>query len=277
VKKSVKISITPSQSESGRLSIQDTMRQVWDFFDLLSDENTEYIEWVLEGASYSSPFVVTAQPIDKRTNRIATEIVSPNLRDIAQVMQNLSSNQPSQINLDDKKLKTVEQLLERNINGIEKTQYDFGHGIEPVVMDQNHAKACLKQLCGPNELDQLMATFAGQGFGSIGGSLIQVGTHRNKPAIRVKEFNTGNKIWCQVDQQTLAEVEEKIRAKDVWTEQDILIQGMLCFNDRGKIIQIVDGSVTYLSRRKVSLQDLHDPDFSEGLPSEEYINRLRED
>lgn len=232
---------------------------------------------VLEGASYSSPFVVTAQPIDKRTNRIATEIVSPNLRDIAQVMQNLSSNQPSQINLNDKKLKTVEQLLERNTNGIEKTQYDFGHGIEPVVMDQSHAKACLKQLCAPSDLDQLLATFAGQGFGSINGSLIQVGTHLNKPAIRVKEFNTGNKIWCQVDLQTLAEVEEKIRAKDVWTERDILIQGMLCFNDRGKITQIVDGSVTYLSRRKVSLQDLHDPDFSEGLSSEEYINRLRED
>jgi len=277
VKKSVKISIIPSQSDFGRLSIQDTMHQVWDFFDLLSDENNQHVKWVLENASFNSPFVVTAQPVDMRTNTPANESVSPIVRDIAIVMQNLSLNQPDQINLSNKKMKTIEQLLERNTNGIDKTLYDFGHGIEPIVMDQNHAEVGLKLLSAPNDLDQLLATFAVQGYGSINGSLIQVGTYHNKPAVHVKEFNTGNKIWCQVDQQTLEEVEEKIRAKDVWKRRDICVQGMLYFDDVGKLTRIVDGSVSYLNRREVSIQELHDPDFSEGLSSEEYINRLRED
>jgi len=253
------------------------MRQVRDFFDLLSDENNQHVKWVLEDASYNSPFVIKAQPVDIRTNKLAIESVSPIVRDIAEVMLNLSSTQPSQINLSSKKMKTAEQLLERDTNGIDKTLYDFGEGIEPVVMDQKHAEASLKLLSAPDELNQLLATFAVRGYGSINGSLVQVGTYHNKPAVHVREFNTGNKIWCQIDQHTLEEVEEKIRAKDVWKRQGICVQGTLCYDCDGKLTHIIEGNLIYLNRRKVSIQELYDPDFSEGLPSEEYIKRLREE
>ncbi len=277
MKKSVQISISPSKSGSGNLTIQDAMQQVWDFFELLSDEDNQHILWVLEDARFNSPLVITGKPIDIKTNELAYDVAEPVIRDIASAITNLSSLQSRPDNLSGNKLRKVSQLLERNTNGIEMTEYNFGNGIEPVTIDHNSAERSLKLLHQSSELEALMAPFAIQGYGSITGSLIQLGTYYNKPAIYVRDFNSGDDIWCQVDEFTITEMEEKIRAKEVWGRRDIRVRGMLDFDDKGKLTHIFDGQVSYLNRKQVSLDELHDPDFSEGLPSEEYIERLRED
>lgn len=253
------------------------MQQVVDFFELLSDEQHQHVHWVLEGASYNSPLTVTGKPINTQTSELAYDVIDPVVRDIASAITNLASLKSRLHNLSGKKLKKVTQLLERNTNGIERTEYDFGQGIELVAIDHKSAELSLKLLTRPSEMEELLATFAVQGYGSIMGSLVQLGTHYNKPAIYVKEFNTGNEIWCQVDRDTITELEEKIRAKDVWEGRTLRVQGMLDYNSKGKITHIFDGRVFYWNRRQVSLDELHDPDFSEGLPSEEYLERLRED
>lgn len=259
------------------LTIQDAMEQVWDFFDLLSDENNQHVKWILEHAQFNSPLVITAKPIDTQTNEPAYEAIDSTLRDIVSAITNLSSSQPHPVNLSGRKLKKITQLLERNTNGIERTKCDFGNGIEPVVIDQDFAEMGLKLLTQESELGDLLATFPVRGYGSIVGSLVQLSTHYNKPAIQVKEFNTGNNIWCQVDQLTLTELNEKLRVKDFWEHREVRVQGMLDFDDIGKLTRIIDGKVSYLNRRQVPLDELHDPDFSEGHPSEEYLERLRED
>lgn len=277
MRKPVQISITPSESGIGKLIIQEAMEQVWDFFDLLSDENSQHVQWVLEDVSLNSPLVIVAKPIDIQTNRLAYDVVAPIVEDVARLIENISSSQPCKVNLSDKKRKKFTQLLERNINGIEKTRYNFGYGVEPVTIDQNLAERGLKKLTQPSEMDNLLATFAVQAYGSITGTLIRLGKYHNKPAICIEEFNTGNSIWCQIDHDTLADIEDKIRAKDVWEHRDIRAQGMLDYNDSGKLTHITAGKVSYLNRKEISLDKLHDPDFSEGLPSEEYLERLRED
>ena len=244
VKKSIQISITPSKSGTGNLTILDAMKQVWDFFELLSDENNQHVHWVLEGARFNSPLVITGKPIDAKTNELAYDVAEPVIRTIASEITNLSSSKSCPVNLSDKKLKKLLRLLERNTNGIGETEYDFGRGIEPVVIDHNSAKRSLKLLDQPSELDTLLTTFAVQGYGSITGSLIQLGRHYRKPAIYVKEFNTGSNIWCQVDEATIAELEEKIRAKDVWERRDIQVKGMLDYDDRGKLTHIFDGQIS---------------------------------
>jgi len=277
VKKSVQISISPKKSGLGMLTIEDAMEQVWDFFDLLSDENNQHVKWILEHAQFNSPLVITAKPIDIQTNKLANEAIDPTVRDIVSAITNLSSSQPHPVNLSDRKLEKITQLLERNTNGIERTECDFGNGIEPVVIDQSFAEAGLKLLTRTSDLDNLLTTFSVRGYGSIDGSLIQLGTHYKKPAIQVKEFNTGNNIWCQVDRHTIARLNNKLRVKDFWEHREVRVQGMLNYDDIGKLTHIIDGRVSYLNRRQVPLDELHDPDFSEGHPSEEYLRRLRED
>ena len=202
-------------------------------------------------------------------------MVKPALQGVADIMGDISSEQHQSINLSVKKTEKITRLLKRNLMGIEKTIYDFGCNIVPVTIDHDLAKLGLKLLDQPSELEILLTTFAREEYGSITGSLSKLGTYRRKPAIFVKEFNTGDGIWCQVDQVILTELESKILAKDVWEQRDIRVQGMLDYDSQGRLTHIKDGVVSYLDRIRVSLEELHDPDFSEGLPSEEYLERLR--
>ncbi len=253
------------------------MLQVWDFFDLLSDEKNQDVKWILEHAEFNSPLLITAKPIDTQTNALAYEVIIPIVKEIVSEITNLSSSHLHPVNLSGRKLEKIKQLFVRNTNGIERTECDFGNGIEPVIIDQDFAETGLKLLAQSSEMDDLIATFPVQGYGSITGSLIRLGTHYHKPAIQVKEFNTGNDLWCQVDQLTIEMLNEKLRVKDFWEHQEVRVQGMLDYDDVGKLVRIIDGRVSHLNRKQLPLSELHDPDFSDGLSSEEYLRRLRED
>ena len=63
-----------------------------------------------------------------------------------------------------------------------------------MVINQNFAETGPKRLTQASDLDDLLANFPVRGYGSIAGSLIQLVTHYNKPAIQVKEFNSGNNV-----------------------------------------------------------------------------------
>lgn len=176
-----------------------------------------------------------------------------------------------------KKSEKVARILEQNINDLEKTEYDLGREIISVMMDLNLHEPIHKRLCPPSKLDELPAAFAVQGYGSITGSLIQLGAYSSKPAIQVKEFSAGQNIWCQVNECVLSDVGKMICAKHVWDGQEVRVTGMINFDDTRKITHLFDSKISFFYRRQVSLEELHDPDFSEGLPSEEYLERLRND
>ncbi len=275
--KLVQISIAPSSSGFGELKIQDAMRQVGDFFGLLSDNNNRHVQWILESVSFNSPLVIKGKPINTQTGQPDQEVTGPIIREVASVFSCVSLRQSPSINLSSQKSEMFKQLLQRNTNGIDKTKYEFGSEIEPVTIDPSLAEFGLTLLDQPSGLDDLLATFPVQGYGSITGLLVQLGTYYNKPAIYVKDFISGKDIWCQVDQLTLDELKEKIRAKDVWERRNVRVEGMLDYDETGKLTHITDGRVSYLTRKEVSLDKLYDPDFAEGLPSEKYLKSLRED
>lgn len=275
IQKTAQIRIVPKATGSGRLAIPDTMQQVKDFFELLSGENNREIYWALNKVQLNSPFVVTGEPINRTTNELADDSIDQLVRDVATAFESFSSGNLPHASLSPKERNIYTRLFERNRNGIEETEYDFGRGINRIVIDYDLAGQALKSLNKPSELDRLLMTFEVEGHGSITGSLIQVGTYYNKPAFSIEESNTNNSVWCQVDELTIAELEQKMKAKDVWGRQDILVRGILCYNKEGKLAHIRDSKVYYFTREQVSLDELHDPDFSEGLPSEEYLEQLR--
>lgn len=197
------------------------------------------------------------------------------VNNVASAIRNLPSTQTDPINLSEKSEK-VTRIPERNINDPEKTEYDPDREIISVMTDQKLNEPNHKQLRSPGELDWSVP-LAVQGYGSITGSLIQLGVYSHKPAIQVKEFSTGQSIWCQVNESVLSDVGKMICAKHVWDGQEVRVTGMINFDDTGKMTHLFDSKISFFYRRQVSLEELHDPGFSEGLPSEEYLERLRND
>ncbi len=148
--------------------------------------------------------------------------------------------------------------------------------LSSVMTDQELHEPSHKQLRSSGKLD-LPVPFAVQGYGSITGSLIQLGAYSSKPSIQVKEFFTGQNVWCQVNESVLSDVGKMICVKHVWDGQEVRVTGMINFDDTGKMTHLFDSSISFFYRRQVSLEELHDTYFSEGLPSEEYLERLRND
>lgn len=278
IKNTVQVRIVPTTIGSGKLSIPDAMQQVSDLFELLSNMSDVNICWALNDAKLNSPFVVTGEPINTATDEFVGDSIDSFVRNVATTLDNLSSGVVPHLDISESDCDIYKRLLKRNLNGIEETGYDFGRGIEQIVIDSESAKRGLQRLEELSEPNDSQDIFAVPGYGSITGVLIKLGEYSRKLAVSIKEFNTNQNVWCQIeDEDRIKELGEVLRAKHVWEHKDVLVQGILHYTSNGKLSHIRDSNVTWLNRKPVSLDELHDPDFTEGLPSEEYLEQLRGD
>ncbi len=71
-------------------------------------------------------------------------------------------------------------------------------------------------------------------------------------------------------------MERKLTAGDVWDHRRVRVSGILNYDPSGKIVRLFDGRITYIQPKEVGIEDLHDPDFTEGMAPYEYLDRLRE-
>lgn len=273
-----RIAVEASAQHPEILSIPDAMQQVLDFFDLLTDQADANVVWRLTSASIGSPFVVEGIPFDLRTNAAAYSAVEKHVRIMERAFNNIVAGDPLNSDFPDDKRKRVERFLERNINGIGRTECHFGSDEPALKIEPQIAERSLRVIRKEPDVlyNYLFRTFARREVGSIEGRIVDLGTHYEKAAIHVKEHSTSREIWCQVDQRTLEKIEKTITAGDVWHHRRVKVSGELSYDAVGQIVRVYEGRVEYIEPTDVSVEDLHDPDFAEGLPPHEYLTRLRE-
>lgn len=273
-----RIVVEPSAQHPDVLSIPDAMEQVLDFFDLLTDQDNTNVVWRLTSASIGSPFVVEGTPVDLRTNVAAYSAVEQHVRIIERSFNNIAAGDPLDRDFPPEKIKSAERLLERNTNGIGRTECQFGFDAPAVEIEPHIARRSLSVIRKEPDLlyNYLFSTFARREVGSIEGRIVDVGTHYEKAAIHVQEHSTSRSIWCQVDERTLDQVEKRITAGDVWHHRRVKVSGELSYDIHGDLARVFGGRVDYIDANDVRIEDLHDPNFTEGLSAHEYLNRLRD-
>ena len=276
--KPLRITVEPSDSHPDVLDICDAMQQVLDFFSLLSDQANENIVWNLTLASTNSPLTVEGEPVDLRTHASAYSAVESHVRTIERAFHRIVSGDPLDSDFPTDKLRYAEQILERTLNGIGRTACDFGRDEATVEIEAQIAERSLQVIRGkPDDLyNYFFGTFSRRESGSIEGRIIDVGTHYDKPAIHVREHSSRRDIWCQVDDQVLEEIEMRITAGDVWHRRRVKVNGELSYDADGRLTRIVGSRISYMEPRDVSIDDIHDPDFTEGISPQEYLEKIRE-
>ena len=276
--KPLRIAVEPSAKHPEILSIHDAMQQVLDFFELLTDQANANVVWRLTSASIGSPFVVEGTPFDLRTNAAAYSAVENHVRMMERAFNNIVAGDPLDRDFPDDKLKHAERFLERNTNGIGRTECHFGNDEPAVKIEPQIAERSLHVIRKEPDVlyNYLFSTFARREVGSIEGRIVDLGTHYEKAAIHVKEHSTSREIWCQVDQRTLDKIEKTITAGDVWHHRRVKVSGELSYDSLGQLARLYEGRVEYIDANDVRIEDLHDSDFAEGLPAHEYLSRLRE-
>lgn len=112
--------------------------------------------------------------------------------------------------------------------------------------------------------------------GSIEGTLVDVGTDYNKPALKIIERKSGRQILCRVEQSVIEEIAKKADFRDVWSHRRVSIRGQIAFDASGQIVRVYAKTITPMSPRTMTLHDVEDRDFTGKLSTEEYVERLRE-
>ena len=276
--KPLRIKVEPTLKHPDILNVIHALDQVRDFFDLLTDETNANIVWSLHSASANSPLEVTGAPFDLRTNAAAFSVVENHVRVIERAFANIVAGDPLDRDFPDSKRTSVERFLQRHTNGIGRTECDFGSDKPVVEIKPQIAERSLKVIRGePDSLhDYLFNTFARREVGSIEGQIVDIGTHYEKPAVHVKEHSTNKDIWCQVDEQERDRIENMITAGHVWQHRRVKVRGELSYDSQGQLVRVYEGRVHYMDTKDVDIDELHDEDFTEGLPAYEYLEKLRE-
>lgn len=171
----------------------------------------------------------------------------------------------------------TKKILHRNTNGIGRTIFtlpynDRLHEIE--VLPQT-AKLGLKVL---NSSRKAPLSGSGSGkhieLGSIKGTIVALGKHYGKPAMKIQASRLGKQVWCCLSDEQHSKWESEITAYYAWNGLSVRIHGEIMYGENGKVQKIVNGRLEMLSESNVTLEDIIDPDFTGGLSPREYLDRL---
>lgn len=272
-----KITVEASPDHPEILDIKDAMQQVMDYFDLLTDQGQSDVVWNLVFASTNSPFTAEATPVDLRTNAPAFGQVRDYVAVIERGLSRLQEGQPLDADFPSEKREVAKRILKRNLNGIGRTVIDLGDDAVYEIHPQQ-AERSLAAINGEDdaEYDYLFSTFSRKEIGSIEGRIVDLSTDYDEPSIKLKEHRSGREIQCRISDDARDEIENSLTAGDVWTHRRARVRGIINYDPNGKIVRVYDGRIAFIETEDRKISDIHDQDFTGGLPAYEYIDKLRE-
>ena len=268
------VTVRASGAHIDVLTVQDAMRQILDIFELL--EAGTAVQWSLVHASTNSPFHLQAEAVSfepavdvsviARAQKVA---VANGLREIA------AGRYPENWANDSRRLNAAKRLFNRNTNGIGATVIDFESG-EPITVTPVVAAAAIRVL-GKQPEDSLYVMPSGkQEIGSIEGTLYEVATHWNHPAIRVVDARTKAHVWCRLSTELQQKFADKATFADIWEHKRVVIRGRLRYDDEGTLAYVLANDVEKIDQRSVTVDAIKDKEFSGGLSVVEYLDKFRD-
>lgn len=273
-----KITVEASQDHPDILDVRDAMRQVLDYFDLLTDQGQPNVVWNLTFASTNSPFTAEGTPVDLRTRAAAYGLMSPFVDRVERGLRRMADGEQVDADFPAEKMEAAQRLLKRNLNGIGRTKISVSGTDVPVEINGPNARLALEIMQGAGNpiYDYLFGSFARKEVGSIEGRIVDLGTDYDEPKITLKEHRTGREIPCRISRDAHDEIAGILTAGDVWQHRRVRVRGVLNFDPTGKLVRVFDGKIAYIDPKEVTVADLHDADFAGGLPAYDYLERLRD-
>lgn len=274
-----KITVQASAEHPEVLDVRDAMRQVLDYFDLLTDQGMPTVVWNLTFASTNSPFTAEGTPVDLRTKAAAYGLVAAHVERVERGIRKMARGEPVDQDFPTEKREAAQRLLKRNLNGIGETRISVTGFDAPVIIHRESARRALEMMQGTGDTvyDYLFGSFARKEVGSVEGRIVDLGTDYDEPKITLKEHRTGREIPCRISKDAHDEIAGMLTAGDVWQHRRVRVRGILNFDADGKLGRVFDGRISYITPKETKVSDLHDADFTGGLPAYEYLDRLRED
>lgn len=273
------IKIEGSASDTDAPTVNDLLNQLRDTSELIdlveqtvAADGQSAIEWRVTHASKNSPLAFTLEAfprqfavnIDTRAEIVATHVVRG--------LDVLRSTTERPRYFTDEALIRAERLFERITNGLAKTQITTDN-FPPIELTPTtareaarHTHALLRPEFKPyRELGSVEGYFESVSRDGYG-----------RRILHLKHRLSGDDVKCVVSGD--AEREIGIREiGEVWKKSRITVSGIIHYKAPGRISSVEANSVRFLkeSQELADISDIIDPDFTGGLRSEDYLEKLR--
>lgn len=278
----VVITIHPTLSDEGLLSVADAMQQVLDSMRLFEDAQStlgnpnEGFEWKLEKASTNSPFMIVAvaQPLNPTVD------VSASVRrvkdGVSEGIKNLLSRGVTAPWMTQGSLAVAASIFARNRNGIGETDIDFDFG-NIISIRREQAEAGIRAIESINVMMLAQDIPARVSFGEIEGVMVAVGRYRNRPAIQIRTELYGF-TWCRLPEVIVSQFGSEHSMAEVWEGKTVAVQGRLNYAVGGARIAFIDAvDVREIQAvPPINLEAVLDQNFTSGIDPHEYLEKLHE-
>lgn len=282
--KIVRFTITGHAPDTDAPSVEDFLDQIRDYLDILRGVEEAVagapgsaIVWRVVEASRNSPvmFGVEAFPRHYATNidQRAALVVGETARGLAAI----KSRPERPTFFTNEVMRKARKVAERVTNGIGRTKADFGPNLPADELTQAIAQRVIRNvdtaLAGPIK--------PYQEIGSIEGYLTGVELDGfGRRVAYVRERITGETVKCVIPKsapQLAVDLSTKLIG-DVWRRIRILVSGRIYYTGPGKIDHIDATNARFLLTRAElpQIDDVIDENFTNGMRSEEYLERLRD-
>lgn len=275
-----KITVHAPAERPDVLDIRDAMKQVLDFFELLSDdEDKETVAWNITLATTNSPFTAEAEAVSLREGVDVRPIATARIAEASSFMAALARGQRPTKPISARRRGAARRVWVRNTSAIGKTTVNFDlPKADPVIVTPSIAALALEAAAKQeiSEFAFLPERREREEYGSIEGTLVDVGTDYNQPAIRVVERKSGRSIACRVEQSVVDNIASQASFRDVWDHKRVRIRGKIVFDSQGQITRVYAKSIVPINPRTMTLRDIEDRGFTGELTTVDYIDNLRE-
>jgi hypothetical protein len=196
-------------------------------------------------------------------------------QDIGAQIAEMDRYERSAINCRDQiaSLRRAGKTFERVTNGLDLSDIDFGEGMPPVRVTAEVARYAVKNtatILAPRERPY-------KEFGTIEG--LNRGVFRDAKGRRILHIThrmTGKRIRCVLGGAALDKIEEHLIG-EVLRGRRVRVIGLIYYTDLGKVghVEAVDLEFPRPRAELPNADEIVDENFTGGLPTQEYLERLR--
>jgi hypothetical protein len=278
--KPIRLTVRGQNADTDAPTVEDLLAQVGDWFDILqgvekaiAEDGASELEWRVTGASKASPLAFELTPFARQRGmdieqraRVVKEHTSAGIRALRD-----KAERPSYFT--EPVLEKAESMFERVTNGLDLTTIDFGDEFPAIEITPTDAKTAAGNVLAVRKPKDKPY----QEIGSIEGTLQSAELDGYRRALlHVKLRINGETVKCIVPEIGQADV-ERHSIGDVWKSQRVRVLGTIYYKSLGRITQVIADVVQFLSApgELPSASDIVDENFTGGLRSEDYLEKLR--
>lgn len=275
----VTITIQSDIGEDGPLTVQESLRQVVDFFELLSmageTEEVKSVAWILHTISKTSPLTATGEPVALRPDVSANVIASRAKASLAGAFDALSRGDDAPPWMDHYARERVREFLSRNLNGLGRTDIQFNEDTPVVSINERTARTAVAALDRAElQIAALETDLSRSEYGSVEGQIVEATTYHARPAIRIQEHLTSAIVMCVFSQELGERIGQQHNWVEIWAGQRVLVIGQLFYRKDGAVNRVLAADMQTINPHPISIRDIADPSFTNGLSPAEHIARL---